>query len=140
MQPTSQRTGARQRVHESASQVPLFLFHISEGPGIEEVYNLSQFEAQSKVCASHQGSRYMPSLGSSRMPPALPGGVSWHSEVVLFSAIVLKQSARWGQEDVRRQESSLFLYCLRALPLKRLLIIGCEKQSLYRRLTMVCSI
>lgn len=55
MQPTSQRTGARQGVHESASHVPLFLFHISEGPGIEEVYNLSQFEAQSKVCAESPG-------------------------------------------------------------------------------------
>lgn len=36
---------------ESASHVPLFLFHVSAGPGIEDVYNLSQFEALSKVCA-----------------------------------------------------------------------------------------
>lgn len=43
------------------------------------------------------------------MPPALPGGDSWHSEVVLFIAVVLKQSVRWGQEDIRRQESSLLL-------------------------------
>lgn len=89
---------------------------------------------------SHQGSIYMLSLGSSRMPPALPGRDSWHSEVVLFIVIVLKQSVRWEQEDVRRPESSLLLYCLRASPLRRLLIIGCEKQSQYRRLAMVCLI
>lgn len=40
---------------ESASHVPLFLFHVSEGPGIEDVYNLSQFEALSKVCAESPG-------------------------------------------------------------------------------------
>jgi hypothetical protein len=65
-------------------------------------------------------------------------GNSWHNDVIFIIIIVLKHSVKWEQRDVRRQESNLLLHCPMGTPLRRLLTIGCVKQSQCSKLS-ACS-